>query len=271
VIFDRGVFVRPAIVAVALSALGCAATPQSPGKGPDKAQDGPPVSSAVSSATSSSTAPSTSTPRAGSSRSDAAAVFARLKSAFDACYQEGKKSTPTMLDGHLTLNASFDANGKTTCAIPTEASGITQAVEDCMSERLASESFGAGEPGTSVLPLVLHGGVLELADPNATKVTTLESVETRRMPDAFDVLEALVPKLEHCLHDLDRSSGIKSIVVAANIGLDGRTRCALASPNTSVLPLKVSACTVDAFGTAKFPPPKGGTGVILVPLNLTGR
>jgi hypothetical protein len=172
-----------------------------------------------------------------------------------------------MLDGKLTLNASFDASGKAACAIPTEASGITQAVEDCMSARLGAESFGPGEPGTEIVPIVLKGGVLALGDRSAN-VSTLESVETRRMPDAFEVLESLVPKLSACLHDLDRSSGIKSIVVAANIGTNGRARCALVSPATGTLPPKVSSCAVDVFDQAKFPPPKGGPGVILVPLNL---
>ena len=202
-------------------------------------------------------------------RPDAAAIFERLGRDFDACYQTGKKSTPTMLDGKLTLNASFDASGKATCAIPTEVNGITQEVEDCMSDRLAGASLGPGDPFTEVVPIVLRAGKLSLGSRDGA--ATLESVETRRMPDAFDVLEGLVPRLERCLHDLDKGSGIRSIVVAANVGSAGKTQCVLASPSSGVLPETVSICARAAFETARFPPPARGSGVILVPLNLVSR
>jgi hypothetical protein len=208
-------------------------------------------------------------PRPQAVRPDAAAIYARLTSDFDACYQAGKKSTPTMLDGKLTLNASFDASGKATCAIPTEVTGITQEVEDCMSDRLAAASLGSGEPFTEVVPVVLHGGKLGLGERDGS--ATLESVETRRMPDAFDVLESLVPQLERCIHSLDRSSAIRSIVVAANVGSSGKAQCVLASPSSGGLPESVSACARAAFESAKFPPPTRGSGVILVPLNLVSR
>jgi hypothetical protein len=203
-------------------------------------------------------------------RPDAAAIFAQLKPAFSSCYEKERKSTPTMLDGKLTLNASFDAKGKAICAIPTEASGVTQGLEDCMSDRLEADTFGPGEPWTEVVPIAIHAGVLGLAE-RSSNLVALESVETRRMPDAFDLLESLVPKLQTCLHELDRSSGIRSIVVGAKVGSDGRSRCALASPSSGVLTPKVNACFIDTFAAVKFPPPKGGLGVILVPLNLVGR
>jgi len=98
-----------------------------------------------------------------------------------------------------------------------------------------------------------------------------ESVETHRMPDAFDVLETLVPELYACVHEIDRSSGVRTLVVGARVGTDGQTRCALASASSGVLPAKAADCAAGVFEHAKFPPPKGGPGLVLVPINLVGR
>jgi hypothetical protein len=199
---------------------------------------------------------------------DAAAIFARLKPGLVACYEQGKKATPTMLDGKLRLNASIDAAGKTTCVIPSHDTGLTHEVEDCMSARFAAETFDGGAPWSTSVPVVLRAGALSL-DTRAPEAAGIESLETYRMPDAFEVLESLVPELEGCIRGVDRSSGLRSVLVGARVGADGRTQCALAS-TSGTLPPEVGDCSAGVLRAAKFPAPKGGSGLVLVPITLVG-
>jgi hypothetical protein len=175
-----------------------------------------------------------------------------------------------MLDGKMTVIATVDASGKTTCAMPIDEGGVTQGLEDCVSARFATMTFDRGEPWTMAVPIALRSGKLGLGE-RVTQVTGIESVETHRMPDAFEELEVLTPKLEGCIHQLDAGSGVKAIVVGARVALDGRTQCAVASPRSGTLPSKISSCMTDVFSKAKFPPPKGGPGTIHVPMQLTER
>ena len=170
-----------------------------------------------------------------------------------------------MLDGKLTLVASIDARGKTTCAIPIDDTGLTQEVEDCMSARFTKESFEADLPWAAALPIAVRGGKVVLGAPSSN-VMAIESVETHRMPDAFDTLEALVPDLLACARDRDPSAGVRGMIVGARVATDGRTQCAVATATSGALPAKTSACATGVFERAKFPPPKGGTGLVLVPV-----
>lgn len=198
---------------------------------------------------------------------DAPALFARLSPALVACYEQGRKTTPTMLDGRLTLNASIDASGKATCVIPSDDTGLTQEVEDCMSSRFAKETFeSAVAPWSAALPIVVRGGVVQLGDRPPAAIG-IESIETYRMPDAFEVLESLVPELEACMNGLDASGGLRSVLVGARVGADGRTQCALASTSGS-LPADVGDCAAGVLRGARFPPPKGGCGLVVVPITL---
>ena len=201
---------------------------------------------------------------------DTAAIYARLRPALVACYDQGQKSTPEMVEGKLTLNATIDAAGRTSCVIASEDTGLTQEVEDCMVARFATEKFdeSAGAPWQAVVPVVVRKGAVQLGERAASQVLA-ETVETRNMPDAFEALESLLPELTICLHAIDRSSGPRSILVAAKIGADGRSQCALTSSFTP-LPPKVGDCAAGVLQAAKFPPPKRGAGVVLVPINLTG-
>jgi hypothetical protein len=228
------------------------------------------LSAAPTGASTAAAAPSSTSTDVKRGRPDAAAIFARLHPGLVRCYEEGRKSTPTMLDGKLTLNASVDATGRTTCTIPTDDTGLTQEVEDCMSARLTAEKFDPDAMWTAVVPIAVRGGVVGLGE-RATGTAGIESVETHRMPDAFEVLESLVPELQSCIRELDKSTGVQTIIVGARVGLDGRPTCALASPNAGVLPPKISACATSAFASAKFPPPKGGPGLVLVPIRLSRR
>jgi hypothetical protein len=172
-----------------------------------------------------------------------------------------------MLDGKLTLNASVDATGKPLCVIPTEDKGLTQEVEDCMSARLANERFDAGAPWAIAIPIAVRAGKVGLGS-RETAALALESVETHRMADAFETLESLEPALQACVRELDRSSGVRSIVVGARVATDGRTQCALASGSPTAVPEKTADCAAGVLRQAKFPPPTGGPGLILVPIAL---
>jgi hypothetical protein len=196
------------------------------------------------------------------------AVFERVKPELVKCYEEGKKAVPTMLEGKLTLNAAIDAGGKTTCVVPTDDTGLTQEVEDCMSSRLAAAKVGDGTAPVLSIPIAVRGGVVRLGD-RSTAPVGIESVETHRMPDAFEVIENLLPDLQTCVREQDgQSRGVTSVIVGARVGTDGRTQCAVATMSSETISRKVSDCAAGAMRAAKFPPPKGGTGLVLVPLRL---
>jgi len=172
-----------------------------------------------------------------------------------------------MLDGRLTLDASIDATGVPTCVIPSDDRGLTQDVEDCMSARFAKERFGDGAPWSASVPIVVRAGTVTLGERKPASLT-IESVETVRMPDAFDVLESLEPALHACVRGADQD-GLKSMLVAARIGADGRAQCALAS-SPGVLSPSVRECATGVLRAAKFPPPKRGSGLVLVPILVLG-
>jgi hypothetical protein len=201
---------------------------------------------------------------------DPAAIYTRLESGLVRCYEVGKKATPEMTDGKLTLNASIDASGQTTCVIPSDHTGLTQEVEDCMSARFAAETFDAGPAWSAVVPVVLRAGVLHRGE-SASDAAVIDSVETVRMPDAFDVLEGLEPALQACLRSTDARAGggAHGLLVGARVGADGRPQCALAS-STGPLPSSVGECASAVLRNAKFPPPKRGSGIVLVPINVVG-
>ena len=170
-----------------------------------------------------------------------------------------------MLEGKLTLNAAIDSAGKTTCVIPTDDTGLTQEVEDCMSARFAELTFERGAASTASLPIAVRAGAVQLGEQSAGG-PMMASVETHRMPDAFDVLESIEPELYACVRDMGRGTGPRSIIVGARVGADGRAQCALASASPEVGPPKVADCSEAVLRRAKFPPPKGGSGLILVPI-----
>jgi hypothetical protein len=207
-------------------------------------------------------------------REDAAAVLERIKPGLVKCYDKGRASTPTMADGKLTLNASVDASGKIGCVIPTDASGLTQEVLDCMSAELAADKLAASASAWSIeVPIVVKPGSIQLGERKVQTAAAIESVETYRMSDAFDVLESLVPELEECVRGVERSGpgAVRAILVGARVNTDGRTACALATPRSGMLPTKTSECASALFMKTRFPPPKGGMGLILVPMTLTRR
>jgi hypothetical protein len=196
------------------------------------------------------------------------AIFERVKPELVKCYEDGRKAVPTMLDGKLTLNASIDRAGKTSCVIPTDDTGLTQEVEDCMSSKLLAAKVGDASTPIVSIPVAVRGGSVGLGE-RASGSFGIESVETHRMPDAFEVIENVLPEIQVCVREQDRSSGVSSVVVGARVGTDGRTQCALATATSGALTRKVGDCAANTLRAAKFPPPKGGTGLVLVPIRLS--
>ena len=255
-----------ALVALALAACGAPAAPGSPAK---------PSARTVATAATPATLSATSSPAGASAVSrkpppDVAAIYTRLESGLARCCEVGRKATPEMTDCKLTLNASIDSSGKATCVIPSDHTGLTQDVEDCMSARFAAETFDAGSPWSTVVPIVLRAGVLHRGE-TAGDTAAFDSVETVRMPDAFDVLEGLEPALQACMRSSDAraGSGVRGLLAGARVGADGRPLCALAS-STGPLPPSVGECASAVLRNAKFPPPKRGSGIVLVPINVIG-
>jgi hypothetical protein len=221
---------------------------------------GPSSSGAAPASSSSGAAPAVAPPR------DVPTLFAGLQPELTRCYEVGAKTTPEMTDGKLTLNATIDAHGAPECVIPSDHTGLTQEVEDCMSERFAAQRFEPGAPWSVSVPVVVRAGVV-LAGQRAPDTALLESVETLRMPDAFDVLESLEPALQSCVRAASRSGGAKSVLVGARVGADGRPQCALATSRGAVA-AEVTGCAASVLRGAKFPPPKRGSGLVLVPIGV---
>lgn len=211
--------------------------------------------------------PLPSPPARASAPPDAAALFRLLQADLVTCYELGKKATPEMGDGKLTLNASIDASGKPLCVIPSDHTGLTQEVEDCMSARFAAQRLPPGTPWSASVPVAVRGGAVQPGE-RGSDLASLDSVETFRMPDAFDTLESLEPALQACVRALPPASGVKGLLVGARVGIDGRPQCALAT-SRGALPASVADCAAGVLCGAKFPPPKRGAGLVLVPIGFS--
>lgn len=238
--------------------------------GHEPAPQSVPTAATANNARTTPTSAPTSTPAL--EQESAQTVFDRIRPGLLRCYEDGRKTTPTMLDGKLTLNGSIEPTGGVSCAIPTEDSGLTQEVEDCMSSELAAAKLSRQRaPWSIAIPVAVEAGALKLGRRSPAARFSIESVETHRMPDAFDTLETLVPDLHECLHGVDRSAGVREVVVGARVSVEGKPTCALVAPSSGTLPLSVRECTSSLFARTKFPPPKGGMGLILVPIALMKR
>lgn len=215
-------------------------------------------------------APASTPPRA--PRPDTAAIYARIRADVTACYTQGTEAHPEMRDGRVTLNASFDAAGKTTCVIPSQDSGLTHEVESCMASAFAKQSFPASDDGrgwNAAVPVVVRAGAVQLGE-KVPDWSIGAGPETWHMPDAFEAVEALLPALESCLKGVERARGLRSVMVGARISADGRPECALASASAGIPPA-VADCSAAVLRGAKFPPPKGGPGLVVVPLIISSK
>jgi hypothetical protein len=197
-------------------------------------------------------------------------VFARLRADFTGCYEVGKKDVPTMTSGKVTLHASIDRSGKTTCAVPSDDSGLTQDVEDCMRKRLGRESYASQSSSWSaVLPIVVENGALSLGKPSAKPL--IETIESHGLAeDMYDVVERILPDLKSCITGIEKSSDLRVVYVGAEVGKDGKVACALAS-SPSAIPDSVRDCAASTLAKATFKAPKRGYGLISIPLEVLGK
>lgn len=195
--------------------------------------------------------------------------FTKVRGDFTACYEEGKKAVPTMTSGKITFHAAVDASGKTTCVVPSDDTGLTQDVENCMRARLDKESYAKRDaPWSYALPLVVKDGKLGPGDVRANP-PAIETVESHGLAeDVYDVIDALLPQLYECTRTIPRSSDLRVVYVGGRVGSSGIVECALASSSSNI-PVDARTCVAKVFGRAKFRAPKKGYGLVSVPLNLT--
>ena len=192
-------------------------------------------------------------------------ILARVRSDLLACYQQGKKSTPAMADGKLTLLASVDAAGKTTCVVPTDDTGLTQEVEDCMSSRLGRETFTPGTSWSFELPIAVRGGAVTLG--KETTGPVIDEVSEHGLPDAMKVVQGLLPKLSECVQPVEKGSGLRVIHIGARVGSDGRVSCTVAT-GAGTVPEEVRTCSRSTLEAARFGAPKSGAGLVSIPVKI---
>lgn len=198
-------------------------------------------------------------------------LFTKIGADLTACYEEGKKSVPAMTSGRITFHAAIDPSGKTACVVPSDDTGLTQDVENCMRTRLEKESYAKRDaPWSFALPLLVKDGKLGPGEARSTP-KTIETIESHGLAeDVYDVVDALLPDLYDCVKGLPKSNDMRVVYVGARVGGAGTVECALASAPTSI-PVDVRACTAKVFGRAKFRVPKKGYGLVSVPLNVMSR
>jgi hypothetical protein len=176
-----------------------------------------------------------------------------------------------MASGRVTLHASIDRSGKTTCAVPSDDSGLTQDVEDCMRRRLGRESYSReAAPWSAVLPIVVENGTLGLGKP--TSKPLIETIESHGLAeDMYEVVERILPELRSCISGaVEKSSELRVLYIGAEVGKDGKVVCALAS-SPSAVPDTVRDCAASTLGKATFKAPKRGYGLISIPLEVLGK
>jgi hypothetical protein len=256
-----------ACLAVLLVACGAGAKPAAPPEGPTVGgPEGTDATAAQAKAAPEEAAAAT----APTEHPSPAEIFARIKDDLTACYEQGKKAAPKMAGGRVTLHNAVDERGVTTCVIPSDDTGLTQEVEDCMSERLAKERYAAGGAWTTEMPVVVKGGAVTLGDPKANDGASFSSVETHGIPDAVPVIKALMPELDACVSQMGESSGLRLVYVGGRIGAHGEVQCALATAADDV-PEPVRNCAAGVISKAKFGTPRSGAGLVSIPVKILGK
>jgi hypothetical protein len=198
-------------------------------------------------------------------------VLTKLRPDLTSCYEEGKKAIPTMTSGRITFHVAVDPSGKTACVVPSDDTGLTQDVENCMRTRLDKESYAKRDaPWSFALPLAVKDGKLGPGEARSTP-PSIETIESHGLAeDVYDVVEGLLPELYKCMEGLPKSSDLRVVYVGGRVGSAGNVECALAS-GPSTIPAETRACAAKVLGRAKFRAPKKGYGLVSVPLNVISR
>ncbi len=195
-------------------------------------------------------------------------VWARVSTDVVACYEAGRRAIPGMVDGRIAFDAAIEPGGRTACVVPSDDTGLTQEVADCIRERLERESYEpARAPWSARIPIVVRAGVVSLGGPAVQ--TSIDTIESRGLAeDLYPVLDALLPDVKRCVRDTGKTAGRRVVVVGARVRADGGVACAVAS-STSPLPDEVRGCLTTVFSRARFAPPKRGLGLLSVPIEVT--
>ena len=197
-----------------------------------------------------------------------ATAFPKLQPDFVACYKRGRRAAPAMADGRVTLQASVDAQGKVSCAVPADARGLTGEVADCLAERLGREALPPGSGPTLAMTVLFTGGEARL-EKSAARRAVLDEVDTRGIDDAGDIIRGLVPDLASCVRQGGSTRGSAVLYVRGRVGRSGEVTCTVAT-STQPLPDEVRACAADRLRHAKFAPPRTGKGVVSIPVTIVG-
>lgn len=210
-------------------------------------------------------------PQAPAAPPSAAEIFAAQKSELVACYDAGRRAIPTMTSGKVTYHVAASAAGRASCVVPSDDVGLTQEVEDCMRASLEKASYARTEGAWSQLvPIVVRDSIPQLGEPR-TSSPTLETIESHGMSDdIYEVIEGLLPKLYACTKSGPRTAELRTIQVGGVVGADGRVTCALASSPAALSP-QIRDCAANVLREGRFAPPKKGSGLVSVPLNVLGR
>lgn len=197
----------------------------------------------------------------------AADVFAKLRPDLVACYEQGRKSVPEMTSGRMTLRASIDRDGRAACVVPSDDTGLTQEVEDCMRERLEREPFPKSAASWTVaLPMVLRDAALSMSTgPHAPLLDTIESHGLTE--EVYDIIKTSMPELRNCVQGAGGDER-RVIYVGARVGRDGHVDCALASSEQAV-PVEVRDCAARVLARLQFKPPQRGYGLLSVPIAIS--
>lgn len=245
---------------VLLVACGNAATPETPkGNDPPRDSSSTPTASPVKSSDKVASTPAT------PSVDD---IWKRVVPDLTTCYETGRKAVPEMVDGHIAFVATVDAAGKTTCVVPSDDSGLTADVEDCMRARFERETYNAtGAAWSTRIPVQVKDGKMMLGGP--TPQTSIDTVESRGLAeDVYTVLDDLLPDVKECVRGAGKGAGRRVVIVGARIAKDGAVACAVAS-STSPVPDEARGCLANVFGRAHFKAPKKGIGLLSVPIEIT--
>lgn len=204
-----------------------------------------------------------SAPAANASAPTNAQLFSLFEDDFKTCYEQGKRMAPNMGAGKVTWLFSVSENGAVECVVPTDDTGFGQTVEDCMSQRIGRERFPAGGEWSAELPVRVKEGSMGLGE---ARTSGLETLETHGLDDASVAVQQLLPALQRCAQPVD-GHALQVIHVSGRVGADGHVTCAMASASAAVSH-DVRACSAAVLDAARFPVPKGGVGLVSIPIKI---
>src|SRR5690606_36653083 len=108
----------------------------------------------------------------------------------------------------------IEASDRTSCVVPSDDTGLTQDVENCMRSRLERETYArTQEPWSLALPLVVRDAALSLGEVRDSP-PAIETVESHGLSEeVYAVVHALLPELYACVRSIEKSAGLRVVYV----------------------------------------------------------